>query len=132
MTVLPGNVASGTFVEVDPPRRLVFTWGWEPGGMDGPGSAAKPGSTTVEIKLEPGSESERTCASSTATCRARKRPRSAAHGWERFLERLVTAASGKRPAATPGSTARSARVRLPDMFVKVLKGRRFYYGLMDR
>src|SRR5277367_5538366 len=27
-----GNVTSGEFVEVDPPRRLVYTWGWEAGG----------------------------------------------------------------------------------------------------
>ena len=25
--VLPGNTASGEFVELDPPRRLVYTWG---------------------------------------------------------------------------------------------------------
>jgi len=29
--VIPGHVASGEFVEVDPPRRLVWKWGWEPG-----------------------------------------------------------------------------------------------------
>ena len=27
--VISGNVASGEFVEVDPPHRLVWTWGWE-------------------------------------------------------------------------------------------------------
>ena len=29
--VIPGNVASGEFLEVDPPRRLAFSWGWEAG-----------------------------------------------------------------------------------------------------
>ena len=29
--VIPGHTASGEFVEVDPPRRLVHTWGWEAG-----------------------------------------------------------------------------------------------------
>ncbi|WP_226962764.1 SRPBCC family protein [Streptomyces sp. C8S0] len=42
------NVAAGRFLTVDPPKRLVFTWGWEAGPMRVP-----PGSTTVEITLEP-------------------------------------------------------------------------------
>lgn len=41
------TVASGTFVEVDPARRVVFTWGWE--GNHG----VPPGSTTVELTIEP-------------------------------------------------------------------------------
>lgn len=40
------TVASGTFVEVDPARRVIFTWGWE--GNQG----VPPGSTTVEVNLE--------------------------------------------------------------------------------
>ena len=40
------TVASGTFVEVDPARHVVFTWGWE--GNQG----VPPGSTTVELTLE--------------------------------------------------------------------------------
>jgi uncharacterized protein YndB with AHSA1/START domain len=40
------TVASGEFVEVEPARRVVFTWGWE-GDEDVP-----PGSTTVELTLE--------------------------------------------------------------------------------
>jgi uncharacterized protein YndB with AHSA1/START domain len=27
--VIPGSTAVGEFVEIDPPRRLVHTWGWE-------------------------------------------------------------------------------------------------------
>ena len=46
-TVIPGNSAAGTFTEVDPGRRVVFTWGWE-------GSAElPPGASTVTITLEP-------------------------------------------------------------------------------
>ncbi len=40
------TVARGKFVEVDAPRRVVFTWGWE--GHD----RVPPGSTTVELTLE--------------------------------------------------------------------------------
>lgn len=41
------HIASGEYQEVDPPRRLVMTWGWE-GHPTVP-----PGSTTVEITLTP-------------------------------------------------------------------------------
>lgn len=40
------TVARGEFVEVEPPRRVVFTWGWE--GND----SLPPGSTTVELILQ--------------------------------------------------------------------------------
>ena len=39
------NIASGSYVEVDRPNRVVFTWGWE-GSADVP-----PGSSTVTITL---------------------------------------------------------------------------------
>jgi uncharacterized protein YndB with AHSA1/START domain len=41
------HFASGRYVEVDPPHRVVMTWGWEGSGEVGPGS------TTVEITLAP-------------------------------------------------------------------------------
>src|SRR5581483_2396559 len=45
--VVPGNVAVGEVLELDPPRRLAYTWGWE-------GSAeVPPGSTVVEYELVP-------------------------------------------------------------------------------
>jgi len=40
------RVARGEFLEIEPPRRVVFTWGWE-GNDDLP-----PGSTTVELSLQ--------------------------------------------------------------------------------
>jgi uncharacterized protein YndB with AHSA1/START domain len=42
-----GATMSGRFVELDPPRRLVFTYGWEGDLMGLP-----PGASTVEIELE--------------------------------------------------------------------------------
>jgi uncharacterized protein (TIGR03086 family) len=44
-TVTPSNSAAGTFVEVEPGRRLVYTWQWE--GDDSPDTS------TVTITLEP-------------------------------------------------------------------------------
>ena len=96
VAVLSGNVASGTFVEVDPPRRLVFTWGWEPGKFEGPGMAVTPGSSTIEIDLEPEGDGtylrfvHRDLPNAEATG-------SHAHGWDHYLDRLVTAASGNDP-----------------------------------
>jgi hypothetical protein len=43
-----GNVAAGEIVELDPPRRIVMTWGYEAGEPHLPA-----GATTIEIRLEP-------------------------------------------------------------------------------
>jgi uncharacterized protein YndB with AHSA1/START domain len=40
------STVTGQYVEVDPPRRIVFTWGWE-GSEEVP-----PGSSTVEVTRE--------------------------------------------------------------------------------
>src|SRR5213078_1244273 len=52
MEVIPGHVASGEFVELDRPRRLVYTWGWEP-APDGKPNPVPSGSSTIEIELVP-------------------------------------------------------------------------------
>jgi uncharacterized protein YndB with AHSA1/START domain len=87
--VIPGNTAAGEFVELDPPRRLVFTWGWEPGGS----GAVPVGTSTVEIELVPTDEG------TTLRFTHRGLPdeaaaQSHAHGWDHYLERLAIAASG--------------------------------------
>jgi uncharacterized protein YndB with AHSA1/START domain len=43
-----GQVAAGRVVEIQPDRRIVFSWGYE-----GDGQAVPAGSSTVEITLEP-------------------------------------------------------------------------------
>ena len=94
--VTPGNIAVGEFVELDRPRRLVFTWGWEPGGQ---GTLA-PGSSTVEIELLPNDEG------TTLRFRHHGLPseeaaQSHAHGWDHYLKRLVLAARGDDPGRDP-------------------------------
>src|ERR1041385_1113542 len=44
--VVPGHVAAGEFVELEPPHRLVYTFGWGPGD-DGP-NPVPPGPAPAE------------------------------------------------------------------------------------
>ena len=93
--VVPGFVARGTFVELDPPRRLVYTWGWEP-GPDGTPNVVPPGSSTVEVELEPadGSTVVRILHRDLPTAES---VASHTRGWDHYLPRLVIAASGGDP-----------------------------------
>jgi uncharacterized protein YndB with AHSA1/START domain len=96
--VIPGSVASGEFVEVEPPRRLVYTWGWEEGG-GGP-ELVPAGSSTVEIELEPTESGT----SLTLVHRGLPNEESAgAHGegWDNYLPRLAVAAAGGDPGRDP-------------------------------
>ncbi|MDX1748451.1 MAG: SRPBCC domain-containing protein, partial [Halobacteriales archaeon] len=45
LTMPNGAISRGQFVELEPDRRVVFTWGW----VDHPG--VPPGSSTVEIEI---------------------------------------------------------------------------------
>ena len=92
------TVASGEYVEVEPHRRVVFTWGWE--GSE----AVPPGSTTVECDLEPDGDT------TTLTLRHSGLPdgESAAmhdEGWRLFTSRLATVAAGGDPGPMPASPA---------------------------
>ena len=94
-------VASGEYVEVRPPDRLVFTWGWEqidghPDGMAG----QRPGTSTVEIDLV--AEGEATILRLRQSG-LRADPEKAIHlgGWEAALDRLVIAAAGGDPGPDP-------------------------------
>ena len=99
--VIPGHTASGEFVELDPPHRLVFTWGWEP-GADGP-SSVPPGSSTIEIELEP-AEGGTTLRFSHSGLPGAESVASHGHGWDHYLGRLVTAARGGDPGRDPWLT----------------------------
>lgn len=85
-----GHYAVGEFVEVAPPHRVVFTWGWE-GDPEVP-----PGSSRVEITLTP---------ATTGTVlrlvhSGLPGPNALAmhtQGWERYLGRLVTVTEGGDP-----------------------------------
>src|SRR2546430_10080886 len=90
------NVMLGEFVEVDPPRRIVFTWGWQTEIFEMP-----PQSTVVEVSLTPDGEG-----TLLHLAHRRLRPGAAAFhriGWKHYLERL--------PAVGPRGHPRPGRLR---------------------
>ena len=94
-------VARGEYVEVDPPKRVVFTWGWEqieglPDGMDG----LLPGTSTVEVTLEPAGEGTILRLRQSGL---RTDPEKKVHieGWGTVLDRLTIVAAGGDPGPYP-------------------------------
>ena len=86
-TIVPGHSVAGTITEVEPGRRVVFTWGWE-GSTDLP-----PGSSTVTVTLEPADGG--TLVRLVHEGLAGEQLDSHAMGWNHYLGRLATvAASG--------------------------------------
>ena len=82
------HVALGEYVEVSPPDRVVFTWGWE--SEDSP---VRPGTSTVEVTLS--ADGEHT----VVRLVHRDLPSedsAGAHGegWDHYLDRLVVAGAG--------------------------------------
>ena len=84
-TIVPGNSAAGTFTEVEPGRRVVFTWGWE-GSADLP-----PGASTVTITLEPADGG--TLVRLVHEGLTAEQAASHGEGWNHYLGRLVKAAA---------------------------------------
>jgi len=85
-TIVPGHSASGTVTEVQPGKRVVFTWGWE-GAADLP-----PGASTVTITLEPSVGG--TVVRLVHEGLTGEHAASHAMGWTHYLDRLVKAATG--------------------------------------
>lgn len=94
MNVRGDGFASGGFLEVVPERRLVFTWGWEHESMGVP-----PGSTVVEIELEPDGDG------TLLRLTHRNLPETATEihlqGWLHYTQRLGVVAEGRDPGPDP-------------------------------
>jgi uncharacterized protein YndB with AHSA1/START domain len=86
--VIPGHIARGEYVELDPPHRLVFTWGWE-----AEDNAVPAGSSTITFELESDGEGTRLRFVHSGLPSADS-VGSHAHGWDHYFERLEIAARG--------------------------------------
>jgi len=92
--IVPGQFCEGEYLVVDPPWRLVFTWGWTDPWFDLP-----PGSSRVEVTLE----------ATPAGTRLRlvhdQLPGDVRvvhdDGWGQFLARLAAVLAGVEPSAYP-------------------------------
>jgi uncharacterized protein YndB with AHSA1/START domain len=96
---IQGLLVRGQYTAVEPPRRLVFTWG-SPGDP-----ALSAGSTSVEVVLE-AREGHTLVRLTHSGLPAAMRPQHAA-GWQHYLGRLRLAAAG----ADPGSDTWAAGSR---------------------
>ncbi|HEX5240563.1 MAG TPA: SRPBCC domain-containing protein [Candidatus Limnocylindrales bacterium] len=81
-----GDVAVGSYVEVDPPRRLVFTWGW-----DNPAGPVGPGWSRVEVDLEPLDDDSATRLRLRHLGLPEESRSGHDEGWQHFLARLANA-----------------------------------------
>ncbi len=96
---MPGQaVVEGTYLVVEQPDRLVFTWGWV-GNPDVP-----PGSTTVEVTFT--QEHEETVVRLVHRGLPTEPIRDQhAGGWHHYFARLAVAASGGDPGPDPLAAA---------------------------
>jgi uncharacterized protein (TIGR03086 family) len=85
-TIVPGHTARGSFTEVEPGRRVVYTWGWEE-STDLP-----PGASTVIVTLEPAEGG--TLVRLVHEGLSGEQEKGHAEGWSHYLGRLVAAATG--------------------------------------
>lgn len=88
-----GRPVRGTYVEVDPPGRLVLTWGFA--GSD----ELPPGASTVEVRLSAEGAGTRVDVVHHGLS-VTERPQHAL-GWPHFLARLAIAAGGGDPGRDP-------------------------------
>jgi uncharacterized protein YndB with AHSA1/START domain len=91
------DVVLGEYLELEPPHRVVFTWGFA-----GTERVVAAGTTRVEITLEPDGDGTR------LVLRHHDLPAVArdghAEGWPHYLERLGAAAEGAPAGADPWIT----------------------------
>ena len=85
--VADSHPARGEYVEVEPPSRVVFTFGW-----DDPDSVVKPGTSTVEVTLTPEGDGTRVVLVHRDLPEGSKEPHGI--GWGHYLERLAIAGAG--------------------------------------
>ena len=88
-----GQVVEGTFVAVEPDRRVVLTWGWQEHPR------MPPGTTTVEIELR--ADGDGTLVLLTHRGLPPEDVPIHRQGWDMFLPRLEVVATGGHPGPIP-------------------------------
>ena len=89
------EIVGGHYLEVVPYSRIVFTWGAED-------SPVPPGSTTVEITLQPEAEGTRLSLRHRGIPVEQRALQAA--GWDHLLARLVIVVEGGDPGPDPWAT----------------------------
>ncbi len=80
------SIASGEMIEIDRPKRVVFSWGWEGGEI------VPPGASTVEVTLT--DENDGTRVRLVHRGLSGEPAKQHGIGWAHYLERLGIAAGG--------------------------------------
>ena len=96
--LMPGQYCEGRYVIIEPPHRVVFTWGWSDPSMGVP-----PGSSTVEVTFEPQAAGSGTLLRLVHRGLPDTDRERLLHddGWTRFLARLQAVVAGEQAPAYP-------------------------------
>ena len=92
-----GDVARGTYLEIDAPRRLVFSWSWD-SAESGPATVASP-TSTIEVTFTPTDDGTRLRLVHRGLPAGNRSGSEA--GWTHYLPRLAIAATGRDPGPDP-------------------------------
>lgn len=103
--VQPGQFCEGEYLVVEPPRRLVFSWGWTD-----PWFGLPPGSSRVEVQLTEVGGGTRLRLVHHGLPGEMHRLHD--DGWAAFLERLTAVVRGGSPGAYPPGDPRERQQQL--------------------
>ena len=96
------HIAAGSYLEVDFPHRILFSFGWEADD-----STVRPGASTIEVTLEPDGDATNVRLVHRDLPDEESR-QSHSHGWEHYTQRLAIAAAGGDPGADPWADPENA------------------------
>ena len=102
LTVTPGHIASGTYTEIDPGKRLVYTWGWV--GSDSPA----PGVSMIAVDIEPAGD--QTLVRITHQGLTAEQAAGHSEGWTHYLDRLIDVASSGEAGLDRGPPAATSPI----------------------